>query len=197
MATLGPAGARANLRLATEDIHERLHEAEAFRLIGESALSMHDYGRLLGSILRFHGSVQPALAAHPETAPLGGGTDRLEHLRSDMRHIGAAAPPPCVDGLTLDPDEVVGCLYVVQGSTLGGRVIYRQLDYLFEGVEGRSFFLGSDDEPLKWKKVRALLEEQPPERKEALRRGAVKTFGFFEQCLAREFPEPSHARRPS
>lgn len=190
-------GARADLRLATEEIHERLHEAEAFRLIGESALSMHDYGRLLGSILRFHSSVQPVLAAHPETAPLGGGMDRLERLQSDLRHIGVAAPLPCLGRLTLDADEVVGCLYVVQGSTLGGRVIYRQLDYLFDGAEGRSFFLGSGDEPPKWQKVRALLEEQPPERKEALRRGAVKTFGLFEQCLAREFPEPRRARHAS
>ena len=197
MARTDPVSVRADLRLATEEVHERLHEAEAFRLIGESALGLHDYGRLLGALLRFHRAVRPVLAAHPETAVLGGGSHRLERLESDLRHIGAAVPSSGPETLALDRDEVVGCLYVVQGSTLGGRVIYRQLDYLFAGVEGRSFFLGSDGEPLKWKKVRALLEKQPPERQEALRRGAGKTFRLFEQCLKRHFPYPNEASRGS
>ncbi len=186
------AGVRADLRLATDEVHERLHEAEPFRLIGESALPIEDYGRLLGSILAFHAAIQPVLAGNSETAALGGGRDRLKRLESDLRHIGIAVETPRLGSLALDSGEAVGCLYVVQGSTLGGRVIYRQLDYLFEGVEGRSFFLGSDDEPLKWRKVRALLEEQPPERREALRRGAAKTFALFERCLSLEFAGTSH-----
>ena len=192
MAESSPAGVRADLRLATDDVHQRLHEAEPFRLIGESALDLPGYGRLLGSILRFHSSVQPILAGNSETAALGGGRDRLRRLEADLACIGASARSSCSGGLELNADEAIGCLYVVQGSTLGGRVIYRQLDYLFGGAEGRSFFRGSGDEPLKWKKVRSLLEEQPPERQEALRRGAAKTFGFFEDCLSRDFPEERH-----
>jgi len=187
-----PSGLRADLRLATDEIHQRLHEAEAFRLIGESALQVADYARLLGSILRFHSSVQQLLAGYSETAALGGGLDRVRRLESDLAFLGVAVERPSAPKLRLAADEALGCLYVVQGSTLGGQVIYRQLDYLFDGVQGRSFFLGSEEEPVKWRKVRSLLEEQPPERREALRRGAARTFGLFEECLTLDIPQASH-----
>ena len=177
-------GVRADLRLATEEVHERLHEAEPFRMIADGALNMQGYRSLLSAILQFHASLQPILAGHPETAHLGGGLDRVERLQFDLRHVGAAIPSSPQADIALDADEAIGCLYVVQGSTLGGRVIYRQLDYLFDGPEGRSFFLGGGEDKARWQKVRALLEEQPPERREGLRRGATRTFGFFEECLA-------------
>jgi len=185
------AGVQADLRLATEEVHERLHEAEPFRLIAAGALEMPGYRRLLRSIRSFHASLQPILARHAETAAMGGGVDRLKRIKADLRYIGAEGRRHCSQSFALDQHEVLGCLYVVQGSTLGGRVIYRQLDYLLGGPEGRSFFLGGSDDSLKWQKVRGLLEKQPPERREALRRGAAKTFGFFEQCLASGAPQAS------
>lgn len=185
------SGAQADLRQATLDVHERLHEAEPFKMIAEGRLEMSTYRRLLRAILHFHSSVQPILAAHPQTADLGGGLDRVERLECDLRHVGAAGPSPCPASPAFDGHEAIGCLYVVQGSTLGGRVIYRQLDYLLDGAEGRSFFLGGSDDSARWQKVRALLEKQPPERRDSLRRGASRTFTLFEECLASEVCKPA------
>lgn len=182
----GRSSARETLRLATSDVHERLHEAAPFRKIAEGALDIGGYAALLRSIFRFHAAVQPVLSGDPVTVPLNDGK-RVEQLENDLLTLGS-------DGLGAGPewtpgdggDSALGCLYVVQGSTIGGRVIYRQLDYLFgTSSKGRTFFAGSPGDRQRWAAVRALLEQgmSSPERLSGMVAGAQATFALFETCL--------------
>ena len=52
-----------------------------------------------------------------------------------------------------------GLLYTVQGSTLGGKVIFRQLDALLPDARGRGFFQGTADDARHWQMLCAALEE--------------------------------------
>ena len=56
----------------------------------------------------------------------------------------------------------IGCLYTVQGSTLGGKVISRQLDALLHGEDGRRFFRGFPQDGANWQALCAGLEGCEP-----------------------------------
>lgn len=181
-------GARAALRRWTADVHERLHGAPAFAALAAGRLDRPAYADLLGRLLGFHRAVAPAV--HRALDRLGlpgeGHRVRLARLESDLAAVGPRAAP-AVTAPDWSDDAAVGCLYVVDGSTLGGRVIHRQLDYLFGPFDaGRSFFGGGPDDPLRWRRLCAALERhsaEAPARLPIMAEGAMATFALFETCL--------------
>jgi heme oxygenase (biliverdin-IX-beta and delta-forming) len=81
-----------------------------------------------------------------------------------------------------NPAQAMGCLYVMEGSTLGGRFIYKNLEKNLQitDKDGASFFYGYGPETgEKWKKFQAGLsffaEETPHETSKAIT-AAVDTF---------------------
>lgn len=120
------------LRAATADAHRRLER----RLpLVRPDVGLADYLRILQA---YHGYFAPLDAA---LAPHAAGIDQLQwparrrarRLRRDLLALGMdrasirALPRcdalPCIDG----PAAALGCLYVVEGSTLGGQIISRVL----------------------------------------------------------------------
>ncbi|WP_167737636.1 biliverdin-producing heme oxygenase [Sphingomonas parva] len=184
---------RFALRSATEEVHERLHVARPFRDIAEGRLPLSGYGRLLASLHSFHAQLEAACDGAWAGAPRSAG--RVARLESDLGHLGEAAPPvpdgwspPARDGAAL------GCLYVAQGSTLGGRVVHRQLDYLLDGAPGRRFFAGSDADAATWRDLCGHLEREGrgAGRLDGMIAGASAAFALFEQCLERQEEECLH-----
>jgi heme oxygenase len=85
---------------------------------------------------------------------------------------------------------VVGCLYVLEGATLGGQVIARRLQETLKiGPEnGASFFHGyGRDAGHLWKSFRAALAAYASDRwrQEQIIAGARDTFTHFEDWLCR------------
>jgi heme oxygenase len=103
---------------------------------------------------------------------------RVTALEQDLAFLGVAAPD-AGDEPTDDPAFAIGCLYTVQGSTLGGKVIYRQLDRLLAHADGRRFFAGTAEDGADWRVLCDRLEEQdyPLTRIEAGARHAFARFG--------------------
>lgn len=79
----------------------------------------------------------------------------------------------------------VGALYVIEGSTLGGRVIARHL--LDRGVPADhcSYFRGVEDDPALWKQFRATAGRhlQSEDGLEEAVQSALDMFGVFESQL--------------
>ncbi len=120
------------LRRATRASHERL---EAIVDITRAARTPEGYRRLLAAMLGFHDPFEAALGRLDWT---GAGIDlaarRKSHLiEADLATLGLARAdiarlPRCADVPV--PDDLpagFGCLYVVEGATLGGRLILRQV----------------------------------------------------------------------
>ncbi|QAY76138.1 biliverdin-producing heme oxygenase [Sphingosinicella sp. BN140058] len=160
----------------------RLHAAPAFADIAEGRLPRAGYAALLTALHRFHHLLDSACALLWADAPRSPG--RIPALEADLRHLGHAPVPPSAGWAPpTGRAAALGCLYVAQGSTLGGRVIARQLDYLLPGADGRRFFAGEAADGTTWRALCAHLETEGRRNLAAMIGGAEAAFTLFEHCL--------------
>jgi len=183
--------ARLALREATHVVHERLHEAPAFRAIADRQLDRCGYAELLGRLLAFHRAVDPLIAQGRAVLGFGDGSGngaRIGWLEADLAYLGGGKVP-LVPAAAGDDWHAAGCLYVVEGSVLGGKLIHRQLDYLFAANEdGRSFFAGAAGaagDSARWRDLCGRLDAYgvQPGRLAAMTAGAAAAFALLEACL--------------
>jgi heme oxygenase len=113
-------------------------------------------------------------------------------IEADLVALGAAPPtdaedcPLALDGVA----EALGALYVVEGSTLGGRIIARMLERSI-GVtpgDGADFYHSYGDERgARWTAYKAALDafgEAHPEQMEAVIASAAQTFDAMERWMS-------------
>lgn len=170
--------ARAALRQATSVPHERLHQAPPFVAIASEQLEIDGYIDLLTRMAAFYFSVGKAL--DPDDA-------RWELLAQDLEYLGSAGPMSLSWQRPASHLDRLGWHYVVDGSSLGGKVIYSQLDYLFEAsFKGRSFFRGSASDRVKWQALCDQLELHGSDQDavDEMIEGANQAFGMFGRLIA-------------
>jgi heme oxygenase len=136
---------------------------------------------------------------------------RLALLREDLRRLGAdderlGALPRCVPAASLcrDAASAAGSLYVLEGSTLGGRIINRRLAaaswYPASGL--RYWDPHGDNTGSRWKETLADLESLPAAWSGDIAGSAVATFEILHDWLVSGAPgmpavtmdAPSNAR---
>ena len=181
---------REKLRNATAQIHKALHSAAPFARIAEGGMDIPGYGALLRMLHRYHAMMAPACEAGaaalaaPELARAH--QQRIAALEQDMAFLGVV-PERGASDVAGDAAFSIGCLYTVQGSTLGGKVIFRQLDALLPGSDGRRFFEGTAQDSANWRLLCRRLEEQSDVA--AMADGARHAFACFDM-LINESPVP-------
>lgn len=130
---------RHALRCATADVHARLHLHTGLSAVAAGQIDIDDYRRLL---LRLYGFYLPfEYAAGLEPVRSGWLASDLTALATPEWRLAASAV--CASMPRLDsPQAVLGAMYVVEGSALGGRGLARQLNDLLgdETLSGRRFF---------------------------------------------------------
>jgi heme oxygenase (biliverdin-IX-beta and delta-forming) len=159
--------ARAALRQATQDAHERLHGHRAFTRLLSGTLTIADYRALLVRLYGFHLPLEQALIGSPEEWRFGIDIERCQRvcfLAGDLRFIDGGevdltalplAPRPRVS----KPGDFLGALYVREGAILGGKVMAGKLDRLLgAGSQGRSFLIGNGKAGALWRKCCEALE---------------------------------------
>jgi heme oxygenase len=119
------------LRNATRSSHHGIDHHPLLTPLVRPELSLEHYGRVLRSFLWLYTPLQDDFALRIEQA--GGGfelADRIGWLNTDLASLGLARDlpadawqPPVISSTA----ELVGALYVIEGSTLGGQVISRQI----------------------------------------------------------------------
>lgn len=124
----------AALKAATASQHQAV---EQLMPIFGPKLSLPVYARTVEAFLGFHEPVESRLAGIDGLS--GAGIDlqvrsRALWLRADLRALGLteadiARLPRCTELPRLETrDDGLGCLYVLEGSTLGGQLISRELE---------------------------------------------------------------------
>ena len=168
---------RDALREATGAVHERLHEARPFTALMNKQLDMKGYTGLLRRIAAFHFTVGASLELDDARGKL---------LARDLDVLRSSAPARLDWRAPKSPAARLGWSYVAEGSSLGGRVIYRNLDYLFgNSIEGRCFFKGSADDRIRWQLLcdRIEAEGRTCGAVDEMIGGANDAFELFERAL--------------
>lgn len=193
-----PLSVRFLLRRATADAHERMHAHPGFNAAATGAIQADDYRRLLSRLLGFHrpfeGLVRVASKRHDVDLDFEARA-RSPLLVADLLTLGVSQQAidnvsEWAPSLKLGSDgAVLGSLYVLEGSTLGGIQIARSLKSEVNGEihEARRFFLGrGDGNGALWAEFAARLETLAG-RQEACEEAvasALATFGEFELWMA-------------
>lgn len=184
----------AQLRVATRKQHARLESLPALRRLFAHDYSVAEYIRLLQSFFSIFGSLEAAVTATGrKTAACLGYELRREDLAADLETLGAesVADTPVPSVLTGSRAAETGCLYVLEGSRLGGKVIARQLasSLGLTADSGMRFFAGpAGNEGHSWAQFcrRAELSCDDPSARETAVSAAAATFDLFYQQLADE-----------
>jgi heme oxygenase (biliverdin-IX-beta and delta-forming) len=171
----------AHLRAVTRPAHNALEGA--LGLLDEH-LDLDAYKDVLARFYGFWSGWQPQVTAMLQDETLSGPRRRLHFLVADLTALGVSslalkALPLCPLTELRDAAEALGSLYVMEGSTLGGQRIRRNVERCLGG-DGRvscSYFNGYGAETgLMWRSFLAGLEGVPTADAERLGRGASATF---------------------
>lgn len=162
------------------------------------------YANILAVLHGVHAALEDHLDRALSAAPVIGDWPRRRGkpgwLATDLRHLPAPTIPraalrPHPESLPVlgDRGAVLGCLYVVEGSTLGGRTAARQVrDALGERAPIRFFTGYGRDTGRLWRSLHAELERwvaQQPES-DGLISAARATFALVETQFATAVPGP-------
>ena len=161
------------LRSATADLHQAVERLPVMTRLTAAAADLADYRRYLGAMALVYGGLEPGLFA-ALTAGLSrqgvvalGVRPKYPALCADLEVNGLSVPAkvPVVvvtpaDGTPGSLGTALGGLYVLEGATLGGRLIVRQLRRQFGGqLIGASFLdFHGDQAAASWKGFSRALE---------------------------------------
>ncbi len=176
--------ARATLRAATDDVHERMHAHPGYRALASGGIQADDYRRLLARSYGFYLPIEIELTR---------GRDRSRRLETDLLALGMTpegieALPFCTALSPLDSHpKALGAAYVVEGAALGGLTLARALLRNSAGVAPPAAFLLGDGENggRRWQSFIAELEEDLSDmvELEAAVQSARDTFETFETWM--------------
>jgi len=180
----------ALLRAATKQPHHALDHHPLLVPLMRAAPQLADYAAALAALHGIHVLAEAAIMAF--LAPRPGLFDytprrRLSALQADLAQLGKA--PPVASAMTLPtPGNVgalVGMLYTLEGSTLGGRFIYRHLHKCLGDAVPLSFFAGyGDASAQRWEEFWQFADAQcPPAEFPDAARSAVQLFGLIKAHL--------------
>ena len=193
------------LRQATAGAHERMHAHPGFKAAAAGAIEVHDYQRLLSRLLGFHRPFEDLIRAVGERYEVGLDLDcraRSPFLIADLMTLGVSrravdSLPDWPPSLNLASEgAVLGSLYVLEGSALGGVQIARALKGRFGGEAGdaRQFFLGRGERHgALWKEFVVRLETlaKGQHHCDCAVTAALATFDEFERWMAGWTIEPA------
>ncbi|MBM6582932.1 biliverdin-producing heme oxygenase [Microvirga sp. BT689] len=180
----------ARLKRETRAAHDRIEAAMDL----ERRISSRDAYRDL--LIRFHGFHKAWEEAAADRAPDRTFFERrrkTQLLVKDLKALGLKSDeitqlPQCRPLMPLSaPEAVLGSMYVVEGSTLGGAIIAREVERRlgFVAETGCAYFRSyGRDIAAMWKSFGAvLLEASSPEADDVMVESAQKTFDVMHDWL--------------
>lgn len=179
-----------HLRKETASAHERVEQA--FDLEARTN-SMSAYCELLERFYAFHTAWEPLVEAALDDQGVFRPRRKIELLKQDLHALGIMDRdlPQLAVGLRVPPirssPEAFGSMYVVEGSTLGGRIIARTVERRlgFDRCRGCSYFrCYGDAVGHMWRSFQAaILTSCQPEDEDAVILSAKRTFSTLHEFL--------------
>jgi heme oxygenase (biliverdin-IX-beta and delta-forming) len=198
LASSGRSAMRWRLRAATATAHERMHAHAGFGAAAAGTIEGPDYRRLLVRLYGFHRPFEDVARSAVDVFRIDLDMSvraRSPLLLADLQTIGfdpnaAAILPLWRPSVHLaSKGSLLGALYVLEGSTLGGVQIARALkDQVGNGLgKALLFFVGRGErQGAMWRELLEELESLREDDEEAMQAedAAVTTFKAFEDWMA-------------
>jgi heme oxygenase (biliverdin-IX-beta and delta-forming) len=154
----------------------------------DASCGFADYRAYLRFMHAFHRAAEPSL--HDGTLERAGvdmsGRAKLPWLERDLAALGIEPiPAPRLEAALLDLHRRIGWAYVLEGATLGGRVLYRSLAprWSLDAAHGAAYLNGHGERTgAMWNGFVAQLDALPldEEQREACVAGAQDAFARLE-----------------
>lgn len=192
------------LKTETRALHEHVERNPRMAQLMTPTLTRKAYQDVLERMLGLHEPLEAHLAAHASDLPEGlnlVARRKTNWLITDLKALGysddrVAALPRWGGWLPSSAAEMLGCLYVLEGSTLGGKIISKQIRRTL-GISSNSglrFFTsyGDDLGPM-WKAFGNVVNAygHHAESKAAVIKGASATFEAMDVWLLASKPVPA------
>jgi heme oxygenase len=196
-----PGAVLTRLRRETATAHARVED----RLFPAALASRASYARMLRAMLGLHAPLERQLSSIDGFGALGidlSSRRKTHRLRADLATLSALdGTTPAVEVRVTSLPAALGAFYVLEGSTLGGRVLRTEVAARLGDVP-TTFLAGyGDDTGRRWRQTRAALvavvqdSVEPLAVEAALVDGAARTFAAFDRLLDAEgWPLPAGSR---
>ena len=177
-----PSGALlAHLRIGTRAAHDRL--GGTLGLLDDH-LGLDAYRTVIERFYGFWRTWEPRMAVLFQDAAFLDPRRRVHLLQADLTALGLSAHavamlPTCPLPLLRNGVEALGSLYVMEGSTLGGRMIERNVERRLglNAEHGCTYFAGYGTRTgAMWRLFLARLDQAPAADAEQVTDGAAATF---------------------
>ncbi len=171
----------AHLRTETRPAHGQL---EGTLGLLDERLGLDAYRRVIERFYGFWRNWEPQVATLFQDAAFLDPRRRMHLLQADLVALGLSAHavailPTCPAPILRNAVEALGSLYVMEGSTLGGRVIERNVERCLglNGRHGCAYFAGYGTHTgAMWRLFLARLDQAPAADAEQVTDGATATF---------------------
>lgn len=178
------------LKNDTADLHKRLEQIGFVDKIMDKTLTLEEYKKLIAANFIFHQPLEQSLLKITGLSELNIKW-KTPFLEKDRIAVGGFEKVE-VDNPFLPQDsyQALGCMYVLEGATLGGRVIKRHLQML--PVEMHYYGCYGEEGGMHWKNFMQNLEVQINSEAKAdiTLKAARETFEFgircFEKVISKE-----------
>ena len=177
-----PSGALlAHLRIGTRAAHDQL---EGTLGLLDDRLDLEAYRTVIERFYGFWRNWEPRMAILFQDAAFLDPRRRVHLLQADLAALGLSAQavamlPTCPLPLLRNGVEALGSLYVMEGSTLGGRVIERNVERCLglNAQHGCTYFAGYGTHTgAMWRQLLARLDQAPAADAAQVTDGATATF---------------------
>ncbi|WP_164101056.1 biliverdin-producing heme oxygenase [Candidatus Laterigemmans baculatus] len=185
----------SSLRERTRSQHEQIEQT--VNLFGHWE-SVERYGGLLARFYGFYAPLERRLGQVPDCGAIG--LDLVERVKTpflyqDLLALGFDSArveqlPECVQLPRVgDMATVLGCLYVLEGATLGGQVLRREIErrHGLDTESGCRFFASYRERVgerwMEFCKVLSHYASENPDAQEAIVSAAVDTFCTFDRWI--------------
>ncbi|MFD0795747.1 biliverdin-producing heme oxygenase [Mucilaginibacter litoreus] len=180
------------LKEETRENHQQLEKMLIGKLKAVSGVK--DYADLLKYFYGYFGGLEDQInqAIDPDLLPDNADRRKTQSIAEDIKALGETVPAKAnSDTLPRIKNhlEALGALYVIEGSTLGGKIISKMMEQqLALNGAGLSFFTGYGDRTGQmWETFKQVLDQQAanPEQEAVVIAAANETFLKFGEWFAR------------
>ncbi len=185
------------LKEETNELHHKLQDNNSFQGVGSPPISREQYINLLKKFLGFYSAVEEKFLEIQELTSTKFDFEKRKktHLiEKDLEKLGILKAeiktlPICNEIPELDTfGKALGCLYVLEGSTLGGQILSRNLTTVGLGKDNGANFINcyGNEVGTMWKSFgEFLVTNSSKGNEEEIIQSAKETFSALDKWLSK------------